>query len=232
MLAWPSRYGGICRKPDFAGCRTGGAEVHGWAAYAINFGLDWRQPGTMLVDGVSPVLKRPRVITTARAPIARNAKARNISAEGISRVGVFPRKGSRKREELSIQCIKIATSTAPPDALNANPIHCERPISIRMKIRGEALVQLTRKSRSMPGCPQNSDTDCSDPWGHDLLQAGLKKSAPAKFLEKRPAQQVVAKHPGKQPGQNSGMPVPVGEAIFRKLQAQITSASSSFSGAD
>jgi hypothetical protein len=122
------------------------AEVPGWAAQAINFGLDWRQPGTMLVDGVSPVLKRPRVVTTARAPIARNAKARNISAEGISRVGVSPRKGSRKREELNAECIKIATSTAPPDALNANPINCERPISIRMKTWGDALLQLTRKS--------------------------------------------------------------------------------------
>ena len=67
----------------------------------------------------------------------------------------------------------------------------------------------------MPRRPQNSDTDGSDPWGHDLLQSGLKKSAPSKFLEKRAAQQVVAKHPCKQPGQNSGMPVPVGRAAFR-----------------
>ena len=67
----------------------------------------------------------------------------------------------------------------------------------------------------MPRRPKNSDTDCSDPWGHDLLQAGLQKSAPAKFLEKRAAQEVVAKHPSKQPGENSGMPAPVGRATFR-----------------
>ncbi len=49
-------------------------------------------------------------------------------------------------EALNADCIRIATTTARPDELNAYDISIDNPTTIRMYVNGEELLQLTRNS--------------------------------------------------------------------------------------
>jgi hypothetical protein len=49
-------------------------------------------------------------------------------------------------EALSAECMRIATTTAPPDALKASAINTERAVTMNVKTRGEALLQPTRNN--------------------------------------------------------------------------------------
>lgn len=47
---------------------------------------------------------------------------------------------------MNAECIRIASTTVPPEALNAVAIMVARPINMSMKTKGEALLHGTRKS--------------------------------------------------------------------------------------
>ena len=89
----------------------------------------------------------PRVKKTARMPRVQNANAINTSGEGCWRVGVPSRKGPMNLDDaLNAECIRIATTTARPDELNPYAISSDNPITNRIYIKGEELLQLTMNS--------------------------------------------------------------------------------------
>jgi hypothetical protein len=49
-------------------------------------------------------------------------------------------------EALNAECIKVAIRTAFPDEWKANAIRIDTPTSMSRKLRGEALVHVTKKS--------------------------------------------------------------------------------------
>ena len=49
-------------------------------------------------------------------------------------------------DALNAECIKVATRTAFPDEWKANAIRIDTSTSISRKLRGEALVHVTKKS--------------------------------------------------------------------------------------
>jgi hypothetical protein len=55
-------------------------------------------------------------------------------------------------EALNAECIRIATTTARADELNAYAISIDNPTMMRRYVDGEELLQLRRKSGACQSC--------------------------------------------------------------------------------
>ncbi|HSZ61972.1 MAG TPA: hypothetical protein VK828_09245 [Terriglobales bacterium] len=79
--------------------------------------------------------------TTKTAPTKKKPSAMNDSGDGYSRICVPAVKRSPNiAEVLNAECIRIATTTDFPEALNPNAITTERPVTMDRKIIGVAVV--------------------------------------------------------------------------------------------
>lgn len=82
---------------------------------------------SVLRGGCALAKSRPWVIMITATADSRKEQPSSNSPEGCSRVGPLPRKLGRKPgDALNAECMRIWTTTAPPDALKANAISTER----------------------------------------------------------------------------------------------------------
>jgi hypothetical protein len=71
-------------------------------------------------------------------------------------VGTLPRNLRNKPgEALNAECMNIATTIALPEALNANAISTERPTTMNVNTRGEALQQSEVVAPAVAGIEEN-----------------------------------------------------------------------------